>query len=231
VFAEGHGQWSSPSALPLRFNALMKLANLLHEQAPNLAELETRQTGRSIREMKAQLARVGEWFEYFASLIRIQEDSLLKVKGEMRNEVKRLPLGVVLQCTPWNYPLLIAVKKLAPALAAGNSVILKGSEVTPLTVLELANLAREAGIPNDVLQILPGRGSTTGMELISSPLVRKIDLTGSSGFDTVFEQEKKANIRLIVSFLPLPALTGRTIGEIAGKNLVPFTAELGGKVR
>ncbi|UZJ56448.1 hypothetical protein CBS101457_005768 [Exobasidium rhododendri] len=204
VFADGHGPWSSPSALPLRFNALLKLANLLHVQAPVLAELETRQTGRCIREMRAQLARVGEWFEYFASLIRAQEDSLIKVKGEMRNEVRRLPLGVVVQCTPWNHPLLIAVKKLAPALAAGNSVVLKGSELTPLTVLELAALAKEAGVPDGVLQVLPGKGSTTGMELITSPLVRKIDLTGST-------------------------LTGRTIGKIAGENLVPFTAELGGK--
>jgi acyl-CoA reductase-like NAD-dependent aldehyde dehydrogenase len=166
--------------MPLRFNALMKLASLLHQRAPDLAELETRQTGRSIREMRAQLGRIGEWFEYFASLMRTQQDSLIQVKGEMRTEVRRLPLGVVVQCTPWNHPLLIAVKKLAPALAAGNSVILKGSEITPLTVLELASMAKEAGIPDDVLQVLPGRGSTTGQELISSPLVRKVDLTGSS---------------------------------------------------
>jgi acyl-CoA reductase-like NAD-dependent aldehyde dehydrogenase len=180
VYAQGNGIWSSPAALPLRFSALMKLAGLLHEQAPKLAELETKQTGRCIREMTAQLARVGEWFEYFASLIRVQEDHLVKVKGEIRNEVKRVPLGVVVQCTPWNHPLLIAVKKIAPALAAGNSVILKGSELTPLTVLEPAALAKEAGIPDHVLQVLPGRGSTTGMQLITSPLVRKIDLTGSS---------------------------------------------------
>lgn len=182
AFAQGHGEWSSPGAVHLRFNALMKLASLLHERAPELAELETRQTGRSIREMRAQLGRIGEWFEYYASLIRVQQDDLIQVKGKMRNEVKRLPLGVVVQCTPWNHPLLIAVKKLAPALAAGNSVILKGSELTPLTILEMAAMAKEAGIPNDVLQILPGKGSTTGIQLISSPLVRKVDLTGSSEY-------------------------------------------------
>jgi acyl-CoA reductase-like NAD-dependent aldehyde dehydrogenase len=169
---------------------------------------------------------VGEWFEYFASLIRSQEDGMIRVKGEMRNEVKRLPLGVVVQCTPWNHPLLIAVKKLAPALAAGNSVILKGSELTPLTVLELGALAEEAGIPSHVLQILPGRGSTTGMELITSPLVRKIDLTGSS------ESHRIAiSAEYVLTTLLLLALTGRTIGKVAGENLVPFTAELGGKVR
>lgn len=109
-----------------------------------------------------------------------------------------------MQITPFNHPLLIAVKKIAPALAAGNCVILKPSELTPLTSLELGKLLKQAGLPDGVFNVLPGYGATTGKALVSHPLVKKVDVTGGTP-------------------------SGRAIGAIAGGNLAKFTAELGGK--
>lgn len=106
---------------------LNTMAQLLRQRLPELAELETLQTGRAIREMRAQLGRLPEWFEYFAALARTQEGSVTPFLGPYLNYVTRIPLGVVAQITPFNHPLLIAIKKLAPALAAGNSVLLKPS--------------------------------------------------------------------------------------------------------
>lgn len=116
----------------------------------------------------------------------------------------RKPLGVVAQITPFNHPLLIAVKKIAPALAAGNSVVLKPSELTPITSLLLGRIMKQAGLPDGVFSVLPGYGATTGKALVSHPLVKKVDVTGGTP-------------------------SGRAIGAIAGSNLAKFTAELGGK--
>lgn len=110
----------------------------------------------------------------------------------------------MVQITPFNHPLLIAVKQIAPALAAGNSVILKPSELTPLTSLLLGKIMKEAGLPDGVFSVLPGHGATTGKALVSHPLVKKVDVTGGTP-------------------------SGRAIGAIAGANLARFTAELGGK--
>ncbi|PSS35430.1 hypothetical protein PHLCEN_2v1585 [Hermanssonia centrifuga] len=105
---------------------------------------------------------------------------------------------------PFNHPLFIAVKKIAPALAAGNSVIVKPSELAPVSVLEFAEMAEEAGLPKGVLSVLPGYGATTGKELVSNPIIRKVDITAGTA-------------------------TGRELGAIVGSNLAMFTAELGGK--
>lgn len=162
------------------------------------------QTGRAVREMKAQVPSLVRWFKYYASVLRTDERAVLPTMGKLHNWLERLPLGVVVQITPFNHPLLIAVKKLAPALAAGNSVILKPSELTPITSLLLGPLLKEAGLPDGVFNVLPGFGATTGKALVSHPLVRKVDVTGGT----------KA---------------GRAIGSITGGNLARFTAELGGK--
>jgi acyl-CoA reductase-like NAD-dependent aldehyde dehydrogenase len=124
--------------------------------------------------------------------------------GKLHNWVDRVPLGVVVQITPFNHPLLIAVKKLAPALAAGNSVILKPSELTPLTSLMLGPILQEAGLPDGVFNVLPGTGALTGRTLVSHHLVRKVDVTGGT-------------------------VAGKSIGSIVGRNLARYTAELGGK--
>jgi len=154
--------------------------------------------------MKAQLSRVPEWLEYFASLARTHEGRVTPFKGPVVNTLTRLPLGVVVQITPWNHPLLIATKKIAAALAAGNSVIVKPSESAPLSVLRMGQLFQEAGLPDGTLQIVSGYGRETGKFLCDSPLISKIDLTGSLA-------------------------TYGAIAPIASKNLIPITAELGGK--
>jgi len=187
-----------------RADVLEKMAELFVTRMPELISLEVRQTGRVTREMKAQVPSLTRWFKYYAALLRTEERPVLPTTGKLHNWIERVPLGVVVQITPFNHPLLIAVKKLAPALAAGNSVIIKPSELTPLTTLHLAVIAQEAGIPNGVLSVLPGYGRTTGKALVSHPLVRKVDVTGGTP-------------------------SGRAIGAIAGANLARYTAELGGK--
>ncbi|CDR98782.1 related to phenylacetaldehyde dehydrogenase [Sporisorium scitamineum] len=203
VFASGHGDWSSPDSVHFRSECLYRLAQILRQRAPELALLESQQTGRCIREFRAQLARLYEWFEYYSALIRVGEGNTLPLRGQLLGYKARRPLGVVLQITPFNHPLLIAVKKLAAALAAGNSVIVKPSEVAPLTVLQLGPMIQQAGIPDGVVQILPG-AAETAKQLVESPYIRKIDFTGGTRVGTL-------------------------LSEQAGKRLIPITTELGGK--
>ncbi|KAG6335110.1 hypothetical protein ID866_3979 [Astraeus odoratus] len=172
-------------------------------QVPDIAQLETLQTGRAIREMNAQIGRLPDWlfvtfYGYMAA------GFVAPTQGKLLNYVHRVPLGVVVQITPFNHPLFIAVKKIAPALAAGNSVIVKPSELAPISLLEFVKLASDAGIPDGVLTVLPGYGHSTGTQLASHSLVRKVDITAGTR-------------------------TGRAIGAMVGSNLAAFTAELGGK--
>lgn len=133
-----------------------RAAAMLRDDVPATAELESLQTGRAIREMRAQLLRLPEWLEYFAALVRTEEGRVPPFKGPYLNYVKRVPLGVVGQITPWNHPMLIAIKKIAPAIAAGNSVVVKPSELAPVTVLRFAELCSRAGLPDGVLNVVPG---------------------------------------------------------------------------
>ncbi|EIT76137.1 aldehyde dehydrogenase domain-containing protein [Aspergillus flavus] len=197
------GPWSKTEPSD-RFTVLSTAARLLRTRLPEFIELETRQTGRPIREMQTQLSRVPEWLEYFASLARVHEGRVTPFKGPVVNTLTRLPLGVVAQITPYNHPLLIATKKIAAALAAGNVVIVKPSELAPLSVLKLGPLFQEAGLPDGVLQIMSGHGFETGKFLCESPLLAKIDLTGGLG-------------------------TYQAVAPVAARNMVPVTAELGGK--
>ncbi|GJC91501.1 aldehyde dehydrogenase [Colletotrichum higginsianum] len=197
------GTWSR---LPrhVRADVLDRTAELLTAELPQLIPLEVRQTGRAIREMRAQVPTLVKWFKYYAALLRTEERAVLPTVGKLHNWVDRVPLGVVVQITPFNHPLLIAVKKLAPALAAGNSVVVKPSELTPLTTLLLGGILKRAGVPDGVFSVLPGYGATTGRSLVEHPLVRKVDVTGGTA-------------------------AGRAIGTIVGGNLARYTAELGGK--
>ncbi|KAI5457294.1 aldehyde dehydrogenase [Mariannaea sp. PMI_226] len=197
------GVWSKKSRHD-RATVLDKAAELLTSNLPDLIALEVRQTGRVIREMQAQVPSLVRWFKYYASLLRTEERPVLPTSGKLHNWVDRKPLGVVVQITPFNHPLLIAVKKLAPALAAGNCVLLKPSEHTPLTSLLLGPILQEAGLPPGVFNVLPGLGTTTGKYLVSHPLIRKVDITGGTA-------------------------AGKAIGSIVGGNLARYTAELGGK--
>ncbi|KAF4143943.1 Aldehyde dehydrogenase family [Phytophthora infestans] len=197
------GSWSRASVAE-RANVLNDIAKALRKRIPEFAEKESLQTGRPIREMRAQLRRIPEWFEYFAALARTSEGSVPPFSGDYVNYTQRLPLGTVGQITPWNHPLLIAVKKLAPALAAGNSVVVKPSELAPLTVLQLAELCHDAGIPAGVFNCVPGLGAVAGRALAEHPAIKKIDFTGGTA-------------------------TGRAVAAAAGGNLASTTMELGGK--
>ena len=180
--------------------------------------VETLQTGRPIREMTAQLYRIPEWFEYQASLARTYQTNvlpfkvcffflqniLLNYKGNVLNYTTIRPLGVVGLITPWNHPLLITIKKLAPALAAGNSVIIKPSEKAPLSVQYLvSNIIAKSGLPAGTVQVLLGDGETA-QEIVKDERIQRIDFTGSTK-------------------------TGRILAALAGQRLIPITAELGGK--
>ncbi|RKU40350.1 hypothetical protein DL546_000579 [Coniochaeta pulveracea] len=197
------GVWSRMPAQS-RADILDKIASLLTDALPLLIPLEVRQTGRAIREMNAQVPSLVRWFKYYAALLRTEERSVLPTMGKLHNWTDRVPLGVVVQITPFNHPLLIAVKKLAPALAAGNSVVLKPSELTPVTSLLMGRILKEAGVPDGVFSVLPGYGATTGKALVGHPFAKKVDVTGGTA-------------------------AGRAIGAIVGGNLARYTAELGGK--
>ena len=187
-----------------RADVLDRCATLLDAALPELIELEVAQTGRPVREMQAQVPSLVRWFRYYASVLRVEERPLLPTSGKLHNFIDRVPLGVVALVVPFNHPLLIAVKKLAPALAAGNSVVLKPSELTPLSALRLADVLAEAGVPDGVLSVVPGYGTVAGAALVAHPLIRKVDVTGGTA-------------------------TGRAIGAVVGGNLARYTAELGGK--
>ncbi|PYH33087.1 aldehyde dehydrogenase family protein [Aspergillus neoniger CBS 115656] len=198
-----NGSWSRADQ-STRFTVLSTAARLLRSRLPEFIQLETRQTGRPIREMRAQLDRIPEWLEYYASVVRVHEGRVTPFKGPVVNTLTRLPLGVVALITPYNHPLLIAMKKIGAALAGGNVVIVKASELAPLSVLRLGVLFKDAGLPDGVLQIISGYGYETGKYLCESPSLAKIDLTGGLA-------------------------TYKAIAPSASTNLIPITAELGGK--
>lgn len=188
----------------LRFTVLNRLAALLRENLEELTELESIITGRPIREMKAQLSRLPEWFEFFASVLKTHGTDSPPFSGEFINYTQRIPLGVVGLITPWNHPLLILTKKLAPALAAGNAVVIKPSECAPVTPSILGELAQKAGVPNGIINIVPGYGAVAGKALSTNKNLAKVDVTGGTE-------------------------TGRHIAAAAGYNLAKVAAELGGK--
>jgi acyl-CoA reductase-like NAD-dependent aldehyde dehydrogenase len=188
----------------LRITCMRAFAAKLRENMPALVDMESRITGRPIREMRAQLGRLPEWYDYFASVAETIEDSVPPFGPGYLNYVRRGPLGVVGLLTPFNHPLLILAKKLAPALAAGNATVIKPSELAPLTVNMLARLAQESGIPDGIVNIVHGLGAVAGKALSENAALAKVDLTGGTA-------------------------TGRGVAAAAGRNLVKVAAELGGK--
>lgn len=187
-----------------RARILNRCAGMLAEQIDDLARLETRQIGRPLREMRAQLRRLPEWLEYFGAVAQTAEGTSPDFGAGYVNVVHRMPLGVVGLITPWNHPLLITMKKLSAALAAGNSIVLKPSELGPIVPSLLVTLLEEAGVPAGVVNVVHGLGGTTGQALSEHPGLAKIDVTGGTE-------------------------TGRLIAASAGRALIPVTAELGGK--
>src|SRR5437763_9496137 len=198
------GKWARMSARD-RGRLLYKLSQLIERDAAQLAELETRDNGKPIKESTyIDLPGVVEKFEYFAGWPTKIEGETIPVPGQMFNYTLREPVGVCGQIIPWNFPLLMAAWKLAPALAAGNTVVLKPAEQTPVTAIELAKLIQEAGFPEGVVNIIPGYGETAGAALASHKGIDKIAFTGSTE-------------------------VGKLIAKAAAENLTKVSLELGGK--
>lgn len=173
------GAWAKVSPAK-RTRMLMGLADLLRQRIGELSELETRNSGKPISWSKGEIMHAAEVFEYYAGAATKLEGSSLPVSPALMSYTVREPLGVVAAIIPWNFPLVMAAWKLAPALAAGNTVVLKPAEQTPLTALMLADLALEAGIPAGVINVLNGPGETVGSALATHPGVDKVAFTGST---------------------------------------------------
>ena len=186
-----------------RARPLRKFADIVAENIPKLALLETAVTGRSIKEMRAQMARIPEWIEYFAGIAMGLEGESNVVKGGYVTMTHYEPLGPVALLTPWNHPILILVKKMAAALAAGNTCVIKPSELAAVSPLVLAALASEAGLPDGAVNVVTG-GPMTGAALCGAEDIHYIDLTGGTS-------------------------TGRKVAAQAGERLIRSTMELGGK--
>jgi acyl-CoA reductase-like NAD-dependent aldehyde dehydrogenase len=203
VAAEAAQTWGKSSAVE-RFHLLSRLAQLIKENAEELAHWEVLTTGRPVREMSAQMMRLPDFYEYFAATARVAEGEVTPFGGDYLNYTRHVPLGVVGLITPWNHPLLILTKKFAPALAAGNTVVIKPSEFTPTTTIDLAKLCKEAGFPDGVVNVVPGFGPTAGKRIATHPAIQKVDLTGGTE-------------------------TGKVVASLAAGHLAQVSMELGGK--
>ena len=197
------GPWTKTSAVD-RAKILFKTADLIEERAEQLAEVETLNGGKPIRESVYDMADAAACFRYYAGLATKPQGETVEVPAPSVTSIVREPIGVCGQIIPWNYPLLMAAWKLAPALCAGNTCVLKPSECTPLTAIMLAEILQEAGLPNGVVNIVPGGGPDVGHVIAESHLVDKLAFTGS-------------------------VKTGKAVAQAALSNLKKVTLELGGK--
>src|SRR5688572_2008945 len=152
-----------------RSRLLHALADAVYENRKELAELETRNVGKALASVKAELAQGVENFRFFASAVASVAGRSNPLGGSLLSYTLKEPVGVCAQIVPWNYPFMLATWKLAPALAAGCAVVLKPDPQTPLTTLRLAEVAAEVGIPPGVLNVVPGDGPTTGAQLVRHP--------------------------------------------------------------
>lgn len=197
------GGWRQTSALD-RGKLLIKIGDQIRANADFLAALEVRNNGKPIAEAEYDIQDAANCFEFYGGLATKIHGETMSVPANSLSFVVREPIGVCAQIIPWNYPLLMAAWKIAPALAAGNTVVLKPSEFTPLTALELAQIIHQVGVPAGVVNIVTGPGIGVGEELAESNLVDKVAFTGGT-------------------------VTGRKIAIAATSNLKRTTLELGGK--
>ena len=163
-----------------RSRLLHALADAIVANRKELTELETRNVGKAVSSTKPEVIVAAESFRYMASAIGSIEGGTRPIGGSMLSYTLKEPVGVAAQIVPWNYPIMLAGWKLAPALAAGCTAVLKPDPATPLTALRLAELAAEVGIPAGVVNVVPGDGPTTGAYLVSHPGVDKVSFTGST---------------------------------------------------
>ncbi|MEW5420792.1 aldehyde dehydrogenase [Amorphus sp. 3PC139-8] len=199
-----HGPW--PTMAPSqRGAALYGIADVVARNAEELARIEVRDNGKTFKEMFAQVKRIPDWYRFFGGLADKLNGAVLPSDrpGHM-NYVRHEPLGVIAMVTPWNSPLMLLAWKLAPALAAGNTAVVKPSEFTSASALRFAELVFEAGLPQGVLNVVTGLGSEAGAALVAHPDVAKVAFTGGVG-------------------------GGRAVYSAAAGGLKPVSLELGGK--
>jgi aldehyde dehydrogenase (NAD+) len=198
------GEWGSWDGFE-RAGAMRRLAALIGRDGERLAAIETRDNGKLLREMSGQIGRLPGWLEWFAGEAeRLGGDVIPVDRGAFHVYTRREPVGVVAAIVPWNSPLLLLMWKLAPALAAGCTVVVKPADDTPVSALELSALAVEAGFPPGVLNVVTGRGAALGKALVAHPGVDKIAFTGSTA-------------------------VGTEVARSAADRLARVTLELGGK--
>src|SRR5678810_225407 len=198
------GEWPRLTASK-RGALLRRLGDLIIEKAAELAEIEVRDNGKLYAEMSAQSAYMAQWYHYYGGLADKIEGAVIPTdKADTFNFTRYEPLGVVAAIVPWNSPLLLTTWKLAPALAAGNTMVIKPSEFTSASTLEFMKLVEEAGFPPGVVNVVTGFGPDVGAPLVEHPLVVKVAFTGSDA-------------------------TGQRIYETAARGMKHVTMELGGK--
>src|SRR2546426_9475189 len=187
-----------------RGRILVKLTTLIRENSNDLARLETLSEGKTLKESRGDVAWAARAFEYYSGLADKIEGETIPVPPKRLDYTLREPLGVTVHIVPWNYPIALASRSVAPALAAGNVVVLKPSELTPLTALKLGELSLRAGFPKGIVNVVTGSGAEVGSALVSDKNVDGIVFTGSGD-------------------------TGRQVMEAAAKNITHVVMELGGK--
>ncbi|MFQ5876416.1 MAG: aldehyde dehydrogenase family protein [Acidobacteriota bacterium] len=218
--AFSEGAWPRMSGSD-RGRLLWAIGDLLESRLQEIAEIESLDSGKTITEAtRVDLPMAADCFRYFAGWASKLEGETIPVRSPCLSYTLREPLGVVGQIIPWNFPILLAAWKIAPALAAGNTVVLKPAEQTPLTALRLAGLAGEAGLPPGVLNVVPGFGPRAGAALVDHPGVDKIAFTGSTAVGQEVMRRASAGLK-------------RVTLELGGKspNIVFSDADLDAAVR
>jgi acyl-CoA reductase-like NAD-dependent aldehyde dehydrogenase len=196
--------WAATPAAE-RGRILLRVADLVDAHAAELATLETVDTGHPLRDStRLDVPRTAATFRYFGGMADKHEGSVIPVEAGFLNYLLREPIGVVGQIVPWNFPLMFTSWKLGPALAAGNTLVMKPSELTPLSTLRVAELLQEGGVPDGVVNIVPGYGASAGWAIATHPRIRKLSFTGSTA-------------------------VGRKLVEASATSLKRLQLELGGK--
>jgi len=202
-YAFVHSGWAQK--LPHeRAGILYRVAQLIREQAESLAHKQRLDNGKPINETRVLVASAANTFQFFAAALETMEEKITAARGPYVTMSVYEPMGVIAAITPWNSPIASEAQKMAPALAAGNAVVVKPAEVTPLMALELARICEQAGVPKGIISVLPGKGSVIGDAITNHPLVRRVSFTGGTR-------------------------TGKHIAHISAERMIPVSLELGGK--
>src|SRR5881296_768867 len=203
VRAFDEGAWPRTSAT-LRGRVLLRASAMVRDRLEDLAELEARNVGKPIRDARDEIGIVADTLEYWGGAANKIFGETVPIQDPGLDVTLREPVGVCALITPWNFPMVIASWKIAPALACGNTVVVKPAQLTPLSVLLLTDILMEAGLPPGVISVLPGPGSIVGNALVTHPLISKVSFTGSTE-------------------------VGSQIMRLCANNITRVSLELGGK--